>query len=77
MCINVTVFCCISRVLPNTIFRSKSDRRKSYVSNQIDSCKDCSSLFYLLPFQKGFLLNWDVQRQIWDYIFGKDVLNVR
>ena len=64
------------RVLPNSIFRAKSERRKNFISNQIDNCKDCSSLFYLLPFQKGYLLNWDVQRQIWDYVFGKEVLSV-
>ena len=64
------------RILPNSIFRAKSERRKSFISNQLDSCKDCSSLFYLLPFQKGYLLNWDVQRQIWDYLFSKEVLNV-
>lgn len=22
-----------------------------------------------MPFQKGFLINWDLQRQIWDYVF--------
>lgn len=34
-------------------------------------------MFYLLPFQKGYLVNWDTQRQIWDYVFGQNVLNVK
>nr|CAB3219971.1 actin-related protein 6-like [Phallusia mammillata] len=67
----------VVRTVPNSIFRSKTERRKSFVSSRIDSCKDFSSLFYVLPFQKGYLLNWDVQRQIWDFIFGKDVLNLK
>uniref|UniRef100_H2YY43 Actin-related protein 6 n=1 Tax=Ciona savignyi TaxID=51511 RepID=H2YY43_CIOSA len=64
-------------IYPNSIFRSKSERRKNFVSNQIDGCKDYSSLFYVLPFQKGYLVNWDVQRQVWDHVFGKDVLNLK
>ena len=29
-----------------------------------------------MPFQKGVLVNWDVEKQIWDYIFGKEVMKV-
>ncbi|XP_039253852.2 actin-related protein 6-like isoform X2 [Styela clava] len=65
------------RNIPNCIFKSKMERRKSFISGQIDSCKDHSGLFYLLPFQKGYLVNWDVQKQVWDYAFGKDVLNLK
>ena len=36
----------------------------------MDECKDLSGLFYLLPFQKGYLVNWDTQRQVWDYLFS-------
>ena len=53
-------------------FRSKSERRRSFIGDQIEDCKDLSGLFYLLPFQKGYLVNWDIQRQIWDYLFSED-----
>lgn len=43
----------------------------------MEDCKDLSGLFYLLPFQKGYLVNWDTQRQIWDYIFGEDILGIK
>lgn len=59
------------------LYRSKSERRKSFISNQIEDCKDLSGLFYLLPFQKGYLVNWDTQRQIWDYVFSEDVLDIK
>ena len=58
-------------------YRSKSERRRSFISNQVEECKDLSSLFYLLPFQKGYLVNWDIQRQIWDYIFGDNLMNIK
>ena len=57
--------------------RSKTERRRSFISNQLEECKDLSGLFYLLPFQKGYLVNWDTQRQVWDYVFGGDVLKIR
>ena len=56
--------------------RSKFERRRSFIGDQVEECKDLSSLYYLLPFQKGFLVNWDTQRQLWDYVFGNDALRV-
>ncbi|XP_002734802.1 actin-related protein 6-like [Saccoglossus kowalevskii] len=63
--------------IPNCLMKAKSERRKQFIGNQIDECKDLSGLFYVLPMQKGYLINWDVQRQVWDNIFGKDVLNAK
>ena len=56
--------------------RSKSERRRNFIANQVEDCKDLSGLFYLLPFQKGYLVNWDIQRQIWDYLFSEDCLGI-
>lgn len=64
------------RVLPNGIFKAKNDRKKDFTSGELSNCKDFSSLYYQLPFQKGYLLNWDIQRKVWDYTFGKNVLNL-
>lgn len=25
---------------------------------------------------QGYLVNWDIQKTVWDYLFGKDVFNV-
>ncbi|KAH7932849.1 hypothetical protein HPB49_003776 [Dermacentor silvarum] len=63
------------RVLPNCITKAKSERRRQFIADQLDDCKDMSGLFYLLPFQKGYLVNWEVEKQVWDYMFGKDVFN--
>uniref|UniRef100_A0A7M4FQW9 Actin related protein 6 n=1 Tax=Crocodylus porosus TaxID=8502 RepID=A0A7M4FQW9_CROPO len=63
-------------VIPNCQFRSKTARLKTFTANQLDEIKDPSGLFYILPFQKGYLVNWDVQRQVWDYLFGKEMYQV-
>ena len=47
-----------------------------FIGDQLEECKDYSGLFYVLPFQKGFLVNWDVEKQVWDYMFGKEVMKV-
>ncbi|CAL8291888.1 unnamed protein product [Boreogadus saida] len=63
-------------VVPNCQFRSKTSRLKTFTANQLDEIKDPSGLFYILPFQKGYLVNWDVQRKVWDHLFGKELMKV-
>ncbi|XP_014666700.1 PREDICTED: actin-related protein 6-like [Priapulus caudatus] len=65
-----------SRVVANYKAKAKNERKRAFIASQLDDCKDYSGLYYLLPFQKGFLVNWDVEREVWDFIFGKDLLNV-
>ncbi|XP_061577519.1 actin-related protein 6 [Cololabis saira] len=63
-------------VIPNCQFRSKTSRLKTFTANQLDEIKDPSGLFYILPYQKGYLVNWDVQRKVWDHLFGKEMFKV-
>lgn len=53
--------CYIASVIPNCITKAKSERRRPFVGNQIEECRDISGLFYILGFQKGYITNWDVQ----------------
>lgn len=52
--------------------KAKSERRRPFIGDQINDCRDASGLFYILAFQKGYLINWDVQKTVWDYMFGQD-----
>jgi len=63
------------RLIPNYCSKNKSERRRVFIGDQLNECKDFSGLFYILPYQKGYLVNWEVQRQIWDYVFSKSCLN--
>ncbi|KPI96526.1 Actin-related protein 6 [Papilio xuthus] len=60
------------KIVPNCIMKAKSERRRPFIASQIDECRDASGLFYILPFQKGFLINWDTQKTVWDFIFSKE-----
>ncbi|CAG8655035.1 13605_t:CDS:10 [Cetraspora pellucida] len=63
------------RIVPNCrVTRGKGDK-KTYIGDQISSCTDFSGLYYRLPFEKGFLTNWEVEKGIWDRIFSKDILD--
>lgn len=47
----------------------KSERRRPFIGDQLEECRDYSGIYYILPFEKGYLVNWEVQLQIWDYVF--------
>jgi len=57
------------------VIKSKSDKRRTYVADEYSEIKDKSCLYYTLPCEKGYIVNWDVQLQIWNRLFGS-LLNV-
>lgn len=63
------------KIVPNCIMKAKSQRRR-FIGNQVDECSDASGLFYILPFRKGYLLNFEVQKIVWDYIFSRECCRV-
>lgn len=48
--------------------KAKSERRRPFIGNQIEECRDVSGLFYILGFQKGYLMNWDIQVCFFNYL---------
>ena len=65
--IEIFLFC--FRIVPNCTTKIKSERRQQYIADQINNCKDLFGTFFTIPFRKGFLVNWEVERKIWDYVF--------
>ncbi|KAF8624406.1 hypothetical protein AX15_005887 [Amanita polypyramis BW_CC] len=60
------------RLIPNAVIRSKGDK-VTYFGHEFDRCRDYSSLHYRLPFEKGYLVDWDAQKAVWDGIFSDEV----
>ncbi|KAI9351645.1 actin-like protein ARP6 [Pilaira anomala] len=60
----------LPRLVQNAIVRGKADKRQ-YIGDQLEECKDFSSLYYRLPFEKGLLVNWGIEKRIWDRAFTK------
>lgn len=61
------------KIVPNCIMKAKSEKRRPFIGNQIEECRDLSGLFYTLPFQKGYLTNLELQKKIWDHIFSNEL----
>lgn len=55
------------RVIPNCIARDRT--RKVYVASELDKCTDYGEIQFRRPVEKGFIVNWEVQSEIWDYEF--------
>jgi actin-related protein 6 len=51
-------------VIPNCIARDRT--RKTYVASELDKCRDLGEIQIRRPVEKGFIVNWDAQRAIWD-----------
>ncbi|KAK0202130.1 actin family [Desarmillaria ectypa] len=62
-------------LIPNAIARSKS-RSTTYFGHELLRCTDHASLTYRLPFDKGFIVDWDAQKAIWDGVFSEQVLGI-
>lgn len=61
------------KTMGNCVCKAKSERRRLFIGDQLDECKDCSGLFYILPFNKGYLMNMDIERQIFDHMLKKNL----
>ncbi|KAL3320177.1 Actin- protein 6 [Cichlidogyrus casuarinus] len=61
-------------VADNAIYKAKNVSSRIFIGSEIKDCQNISSLFQTLPFKKGYINNWDTQRQILDSIF-KQFLN--
>ena len=61
--------------MPNGIAKSKTEH-KVFVADQLDACKDFPALQYRLSLERGCLVNWDVQSQVWARAFGSEVLKI-
>lgn len=38
--------------------KAKSEKRRAFIGNQIDECRDASGLFYILGFQKVISISY-------------------
>lgn len=55
------------RVIPNCIARDR--HRKTYVGSELEKCKDFSEIAVRRPVEKGFIVNWEAEKEIWDREF--------
>lgn len=54
-------------VLQNCLARGRDKR--VWVGGQLDNCKDFGEMAFRRPVEKGYLVNWEVEKEIWDSTF--------
>ncbi|KAG8170130.1 hypothetical protein KVR01_000875 [Diaporthe batatas] len=54
-------------VVPNCIARDRA--RKTYVASDLSKCKDFGDISFRRPVDKGFIVNWEAQKEVWDHEF--------
>lgn len=42
----------VFRIMPNAVMKAKSERRRPFIGDQLEECRDVSGLYYILPVQK-------------------------
>ncbi|ORY63874.1 actin family [Pseudomassariella vexata] len=55
------------RIIPNCIARDRD--RHTYVGSEISQCKDFGEIAFRRPVEKGFIVNWEAQKEIWEREF--------
>ncbi|KAH8732203.1 actin-domain-containing protein [Phaeosphaeriaceae sp. PMI808] len=63
------------RVIPNCIARSTRDKC-TYIASELDLCKDFGELAFRRPVEKGFIVNWEAEKAIWEHEFMGEGMKV-
>ncbi|GME48790.1 Actin-like protein arp6 [Neofusicoccum parvum] len=59
------------RISPNCIARARD--RRVWIGSQLDQCKDFGEMAFRRPVEKGYIVNWEGEKAIWDHEFlGND-----
>ncbi len=58
------------RIIPNCIARDRD--RRTYVGSELARCRDFGEIVYRRPVEKGFIVNWEAQKEIWEREFFDD-----
>lgn len=54
-------------VIPNCMARDRE--HKVYIGSQLEKCKDFGDIAFRRPVEKGFIVNWEAQKEIWEHEF--------
>ena len=54
-------------IIPNCLVRSKE--RKTYVAAQLNELSQWSEAVFRRPIENGQLVNWEAEKEVWDYSF--------
>ena len=54
-------------LIPNCVARDRS--KKVWIGSQLDHCTDFGEVVFRRPVEKGYLVNWEAEKAVWDNSF--------
>lgn len=54
-------------IIPNCMARDRN--RKIYVGSELEKCKDFGEMQFRRPVEKGYMVNWEAEKEIWEHEF--------
>ncbi|KAF8601007.1 Actin/actin-like protein [Ceratobasidium sp. AG-I] len=54
------------KLIPNCVVRLKGEKNRQFIGGEFDETLDYSIVHYRLPFERGYLTDWDVEKAVWD-----------
>ncbi|KAI8056653.1 actin-like protein ARP6 [Syncephalis plumigaleata] len=60
-------------IIPNCMSKLKGGR-SWLIANELERAHNYAGLYYRLPFEKGILVDWDVERMVWERLFSDNLL---
>ena len=54
-------------VVPNCLARDREKR--VWVGSQLNKCQDFGEIAFRRPVEKGYLVNWEAEKAIWNSVF--------
>ena len=54
-------------IIPNCLARERD--RKVWVGAEVYGCRDFGEMTFRRPVEKGYLVNWEAEKAIWDSTF--------
>ncbi|KAI4159895.1 MAG: hypothetical protein LQ342_006223 [Letrouitia transgressa] len=55
------------QIIPNCLARGRD--KKVYVGSELDSCRDFGEMAFRRPVEKGYIVNWEAEKAVWDHSF--------
>jgi actin-related protein 6 len=51
---------------------ARDREKKVYIGSQLEKCKDFGEIVFRRPVEKGYLVNWEAEKEIWEQEFLED-----
>lgn len=55
------------QIIPNSLARDRGKR--IWIGAQLERCSDFGEMTFRRPIEKGFLVNWEAEKAVWDNTF--------